>query len=52
MNSAQWQRIEGLLPSEAGDPCRSGVDNRLFVDGVLWVVHSGAHWHDIPERYG
>ena len=52
LTDAQWQRIEALLPGKVGDPGRSGVDNRLFVNGVLWVLRSGAHWHDLPERYG
>jgi transposase len=52
LSDAQWQRIEALLPGKRGDPGRSGADNRLFVNGVLWVLRSGAHWHDLPERYG
>ena len=52
LSDAQWQRIEGLLAGKAGDPGRTGRDNRLFVNGVLWVLRSGAHWHDLPERYG
>src|SRR4029453_19349786 len=52
LSDAQWRRIEGLLPGKPGDPGRTAEDNRLFVNGVLWVLRSGAHWHDLPERYG
>ena len=52
LSHAQWRRIEGLLPGKPGDPGRSGSDNLTFVNGVLWVLRSGAHWHDLPERYG
>jgi transposase len=52
LSDAQWARIEVLLPGKAGDPGRTAQDNRLFVNAVLWVLRSGAHWHDLPERYG
>jgi transposase len=52
LTDAQWQRIEALLPGKKSDPGRTAADNRLFVHGVLWVLRSGAHWHDLPERYG
>ena len=52
LSDAQWRSIAGLLPGKAGDPGRSGNDNRLFVNGVLWVLRSGARWSDLPERYG
>jgi len=52
LTEAQWQRIEALLPGKASDPGRTAGDNRLFVNGVLWVLRSGAHWHDLPARYG
>ena len=52
LTDTQWQRIEALLPGKAGDAGRTAADNRLFVNGVLWVLRSGAHWHDLPPRYG
>jgi transposase len=52
LSSDQWERIAGVLPGKVGDRGRSGVDNLNFVNGVLWVLRSGAHWHDLPERYG
>ncbi|MHA6766576.1 IS5 family transposase [Sphingobium ummariense] len=52
LSDGQWQRIEPLLPGKAGDRGRTGSDNRLFVNGCLWVLRSGAHWCDLPERYG
>jgi transposase len=52
LTDAQWRRISDLVPGKAGDPGRTGADNRRFVNGVLWVLRSGARWHDLPERYG
>ena len=52
LSEAQWRRIAELLPGKPGDPGRTGADNRLFVNGVLWVLRSGARWSDLPDRYG
>lgn len=37
------------------EPRRSGrprTDDRLMLNGVLWVLCSGAAWRDMPERFG
>jgi transposase len=52
LSDKQSERIAELLPGKITDPGRTGRDNRLFVNGVLWVLRSGAHWQDLPERYG
>jgi len=52
LTAAQWCRICNLLPGKPGDRGRCGKDNQLFVNGILRVLRSGAHWHDLPERYG
>src|SRR3954449_9889711 len=48
----QWERIASLVPGKVGDPGRSGADNRLFVDAVLWIVRVGAPWRDLPQDFG
>lgn len=30
----------------------SGRDNRMFVEGVLWIVRTGSPWRDLPEVFG
>ena len=52
LTEAQFETIRDLLPGKAGDPGRTAVDNHRFLNGVMWVLRSGAHWHDLPERYG
>ncbi|MFT3687961.1 MAG: IS5 family transposase [Paenirhodobacter sp.] len=52
VSETQWARIALILPGKAGDPGWSGADDRVFVNGCLWVLWSGAHWCDPPERYG
>ena len=48
----QWARIEQMLPGKASDPGRSGRDNRLFVEAVLWVARTGSPWRDLPQEFG
>lgn len=52
LTDGQWDRIRELFPGKASDPGRTAEDNRRFVNAVLWVLRSGTHWHDLPERYG
>ncbi len=52
MSDVQWEKIKDILPGRAESVGRTAADNRVFVNGVLWALRSGAHWHDLPERYG
>jgi transposase len=40
------------LPGEKSDPGRSGVDNRRFVEAVLWIARTGSPWRDLPAEFG
>jgi putative transposase len=52
LSDVQWERVKDVLPGRVESVGRTAADNRVFVNGVLWVLRSGAHWHDLPERYG
>jgi transposase len=56
LTDAQWARLAPLLPpqppktgSRGGRPNK---DHRLVVEGMLWILRTGAPWRDLPERYG
>src|SRR5665213_2977182 len=52
LSDLQWEKIKDFLPGRKEHVGRTAADNRLFVNGVLWVLRSGARWADLPERYG
>jgi len=54
LSEQQWARIAPLLPhrthhGQAGHPFQNP---RPIVNGILWILHTGAPWRDVPERYG
>ncbi len=52
MQDHQWERIRPHLPGKPGDRGRTGVDNRLYVEAVLWLARTGVPWRDLPESFG
>ena len=46
----EWSVIEPLLPNKPRGVPR--VDDRRVLNGIFWVLRSGAPWRDLPERYG
>jgi putative transposase len=52
LSDDHWKQIGPLLPGKVGDPGRSGDDNRLFVNAVIWLAKTGAPWRDLPDRFG
>lgn len=46
----EWRAIQPLLPNKPRGIPR--VDDRRVLNGIFWVLRSGAPWRDLPERYG
>ena len=53
LTKEQWERIKPLLPrEETGKRGRPRKDNRTMLNGMLWIVRSGAQWRELPAAYG
>ena len=52
LTNAQWAKIEPHCLGKPTDPGRSGRNNRLFMEAVLWIARTGSPWRDLPERFG
>jgi transposase len=47
----QWNRIKDFFPTN-GNRGSQWKDHRLMVDGMIWVLKTGAPWRDLPDRFG
>jgi transposase len=49
-----WERLAPLFPDPThhGGRGRPWEDHRRTLNGILWRLHTGAPWRDLPERYG
>jgi transposase len=45
-------QVGAALSGKVDRPGRGGNDNRLFVAAVLWIVHTGSAWRDLPAHFG
>ncbi len=54
LSDVEWAQIASFFPDcyhygRAGHPWKA---HRPLVNGILWRLHTGAPWADVPERYG
>jgi len=52
LTNEQWEQLEPALPPQKPNTGRPNLDHRQVMNGILWVLRTGAPWRDIPERYG
>lgn len=51
LTDEQYALVADLLPPNG----RSGGqwrDHRQVLNGIFWILHTGAQWRELPERYG
>ncbi len=52
LTNDQWERLQPLLPPQKPKTGRPAEDHRRILNGMLWILRTGAPWRDMPERYG
>ena len=51
LTDSAFSRVQRLLPADSrrGKPWR---DHRQVLGGILWKLHTGRPWRDVPGRFG
>jgi len=52
LSTYQWDHIYGYLRGYSEIYIRNEQSCRRFVEGVFWIVRSGAQWRLLPKEYG
>ena len=50
LSDYEWSVIGPMLPNKPRGVPR--VNDRRVLNGIFWVLRSGAPWRDMPESYG
>src|SRR5579863_7874151 len=53
LTAAQWEKLKPLLaPKRRSDGRgRPWRDTQAVLNGIMWVLRTGAPWADLPDRY-
>jgi transposase len=46
----EWAAIKPMLPNKPRGVPR--VNDRRVLNGIFWVLRSGAPWRDLPQEFG
>src|SRR6059058_2361614 len=52
LTDEQWEMVEPFIPHSKAKTGRKRKDPRLMLNGILWILTTGAPWRDLPERFG
>ena len=52
LTDEQWTLVDPDVPRRKARTGRPPSDPRLMLNGIFWVLGTGAPWRDLPERFG
>jgi len=51
LTDVRWERLAPIFEKPYAGTGRLRQDARLALNGVLWILRTGASWKDMPRRY-
>ncbi len=51
ISNREWESIKDKLPERTGKRGRPAKNNRIMLNGMLWIAKTGAQWREMPECY-
>lgn len=52
LTDEQWEAIARYIPRRTARTGRPPKDPRVMLNGIFWILGTGAPWRDLPERFG
>lgn len=52
MSDAMWEILKPYTIGNKGTWGGNAKDTRQFLNGVFWILRTGAPWRDLPPEYG
>jgi putative transposase len=54
LDDRKWSKLEAILAEErkAERGGRPPINDRNFIEAVLWIYRTGAPWRDLPDAFG
>jgi len=52
LTDQQWERLRSHLPPQKPKTGRPALEHRQVLNGILWILRTGAPWRDLAEEYG
>jgi transposase len=52
LTDEQWALVEPHVPLSTARTGRPARDRRTLLNGIFWILCTGAPWRDLPERFG
>ena len=52
LTDEQFALVEPYMPKTGPEGGHPWAEHRRIFNGILWRLHTGAPWRDLPARYG